>query len=745
MNPRLMLSLWRERWGKAAEASFKVPYVHGKVNLWTDWLPESSVWSVKGLPIFALLSCLLLMGLMMCIDLPFESQVVFSVLFVCIALYIRRYAGTLITLVLIGMAVIASTRYLYWRLDATLVQGMNLDFMFGFYLWVAECYLALLVFTGLVQFIWPLKRASVPLPADQSMWPTVDVFILCDDQPYASIKSTCTAASKLDWPRKKIKIYLIDGAQRDDLFALAASMGAHYLPHTDESSHHAGFINRSLPSTNGEFIAVFESGEVPDSHFLQSTIGWFLRDQKLGMVQTLRHFLAPSPSPQAIKVIHPSGTAPSCVLMRRLTVTQAGGVDVSAVTQKSHMALVLQASGYTSAYIGFGERDLPGKENLAQNKIAEPISISASTAEIFLVEYSFPDRSIRWKQHIESFRRALQFYYPAPRLLFFATPVVYLLGNVQTIHSSPDLFVAYALPHFVIAHITLTRTDEKNRLKLFADVRETALAWYLMILTTLTLIRTECKQCLALWTADKSDPTYEVNKPYKAPKAGPARLFTPLSLLSYLSALGLNFIAFSSGAVGLISSTSSQLTVTVLYLLWAAYNLMLLAAMFATAQEARQVVKHTNLRRHLQAMIKLPSGRTVSCTTENFPASVLELSLPMAVPVNAGDAVSISIFHAHQELALPAAVVLRQDLRLEVRITDTFQKDYQSFATAVLSRGPDWPKWLPERGADHPFPSWMTNAFVAVPVATLDFAININKHLHWVRLDSWIQLWKRKK
>ena len=193
MNPRLMLSLWRERWGKAAGTNFKVPYVDGKVNQWTHWLPYSGIWSVAGVPAFALLLCTLLMFLITSIGLPFDSQVVFSLSFVCTAVYVRRYAGTLVTLVLVAMAVIASTRYLYWRFDATLVPGFSLGFFFGFYFFVAECYLALLVFAGLVQSIWPLKRASAALPGDQGQWPAVDVFILCDDQPYAAIKLTATA------------------------------------------------------------------------------------------------------------------------------------------------------------------------------------------------------------------------------------------------------------------------------------------------------------------------------------------------------------------------------------------------------------------------------------------------------------------------------------------------------------------------------------------------------------------------
>ena len=737
MNPRLMLSLWRERWGKVAGTNLKVPYVHGKVNQWAYRLPYSGVWSVTGVPAFTLLLCTLLMFLMMSIDLSFNNQIGFSVLFVCIAVYVRRYAGTLITLVLVTMAVIASTRYLYWRFNATLVPDFSKDFLFSFCFFVAECYLALLVLIGLVQSIWPLKRTPVALPVGQGEWPAVDVFILCDDQPYAAIKLTAVAAGQLDWPIKKLKIYLVDGMQRDDLYALAASIGAHYLPHPDVSGNHAGFINQSLPSTNGEFIFVLESGQVPGRRFLQSTVGWFLSDQKLAVVQTPHHFLAPIPSQRDLEIVNSSGPARSCVLMRRSVVVQMGGVDTAEATQKSHMALRLQALGYGSAYIGFDRHEIVPNENHVQDAMVEPTSDTST--DMFLVEHPFAGRSLLWKQRITLFYRALQFYYPALRLLFFVAPVVYLMGHVQVIQTSPELFMAYVIPHFVHAYIARARTDGKNRFKLLMGIREIALAWYMLIPTTLTLLLTQFKQCLSGWSFDRSKNVC------KAFDMGPKALFSPVNFLSYLFVLSLNLAGFFSGLLDMIFFSSRQWGVAALYLLWTSYNLMLLAAMLAIAQEANQILRHTSLQRHLTAMIKLPSGRTVACTTENFPSPVLEISLPMPVVVDAGAPVSLSIFHAHREVVFPAVVVTRRNLKLGVSIASTAQKDYRLFVTAVLSRGLDWPKWLPGRNADRPFPKWMTDAFIAVPIAVLDFITNINKYLHWARLDSWIQLWKKKR
>lgn len=716
MNPRLLLSLWRERWGKAASTTFKVPYAQGKINQWTYWLPYSAVWSVTGVSAFALLSCIFLLGLMTTVSLSFNSQIVFSALFLGIAVYARRYAGTLITLVLAGMAVIASTRYLYWRINVTLVPDFSLNFIAGFCLLMAECYLALQVFMGLIQAIWPLKRAYEPLPDGQDEWPTVDIFILCYDQPYAAIKLTSMAASKLEWPKKKIKTYLIDGDHRDDLHALAILSGAHYLSHANESGSQADFINRALHTTAGTLIVLFESGHVPDKSFLQSTIGWFLQDSKLGMAQTPHYFLAPAPSRHDIKAFNEHSFAENCALLRRSVVTQVGGVDASPVTKQSHLALRLRDAGYGCAYIGF---DGPEKST-SQYKTVTVEPKTHPALNVFLVEQPFLGRTILWKQRIAWLYDILQFYYTVPRLLFLIAPVLYFLGYVQVIQTSPELFAVYALPHFLHAHVARTRTQGRDRFKLVADIRETVLAWYMLLPTTLTAIRTGFSQFVGLLGADKSNQTR---------KAEQAKPFGRGTLVLYAFTLLLNFAGFFSGAAHLLVSSTQQQEVIILYLLWSAYNLMLLTAMFAVKEEAGQVLKHTRLRLKMPAMIKLPSGRTVSCETENFPDSTLGLSLPLSAAVAVGSAVSISIFHGHRELVFPAMVVFRQDLALGVRIVEAAQKDYQTFAVGVLSRGPEWPKWLPGRGADRPFPKGLTDAFVKVPILVLDFATNISKHL----------------
>jgi len=726
MNPRLILSLWRERWGKASGTTRITPYLQGQLNLWGSQLAHATAWSRPGVTAFAWLSCIFLFALMLVVQFSLNGQVVFSVFFVCIALYVRRYAGTLVTLVLIGLSVLASTRYLYWRFTETLGQDLNSDFVLGFCLCAAELYLWLLMALRFLQTVWPLKRAHVPLSGELAGWPTVDVYIPSQGQSHSAIERAATAALALDWPKKKIKTYILDDSPRDDIKELADSIGATYLAYAENPAGKPGNINRALTETTGELIAILDCDRAPDKKFLQMTAGWFMRDLKLGMVQTPYHFLAPAPSKHSRELFDAPDFDGSCAVIRRSMLVEVGGVALEAVTDQAHTALKLQARGYGNAYIGFTEQEDLGNENLTV-RLDQKVR---SAPGVFRVDHPFLGQTLRWKQRLASLHAMLQFYYPVPRLIFFTAPLAYLLADVHIIQTSTALLVAYALPHLIHGHIAQARMHGNSRFTALADIRETALAWYILVSTAMTGARAELGKCKSAFKASKVE---------KAPP------FDWMIAVPYVIILVLNLTGFVAGIARLLSLSTNDYEMAVFYLLWSAYNLMLLAAMLAVAEESRHIRRQTRLQLRMPAMIKLPFGRSVSCVTENFPESVLVLTLPTPVAVEAGLMLNISIFRGYREFAFPAQVVFQQDKVLRVKIEDEAQNDYRALGVAAFSRGEDWPKWLPGRDADHPFPPWLTKAFVAMRVAALDFEMRFGKFARWARFGSWIQIWTKKK
>ena len=47
--------------------------------------------------------------------------------------------------------------------------------------------------------------------------------------------------------------------------------------------------------TNGEYIAIFDCDHIPTRSFLQITMGWFIKDSNLALIQTPHHFFSPDP------------------------------------------------------------------------------------------------------------------------------------------------------------------------------------------------------------------------------------------------------------------------------------------------------------------------------------------------------------------------------------------------------------------------------------------------------------------
>jgi cellulose synthase (UDP-forming) len=726
MNPRLMLMRWRERWGKDDGRSAKTSNRKGVLATWGDWLTESLVWSWPGVAPVTLGLCVLLSTLVVLVPLSQNSQLVFSFLLICMALYARRNAGTFVTQLIFGLSFISSARYLFWRFSSTLGQNLDLDFVMGFCLCVAELYLCLLICIGYMQKLWPLKQASAILPSDPADWPTVDVFIPGHGRSYSSIESSAMAVLALDWPKKKIKTYILDDGYRDDINNLADSLGVSYKSFPDNLEDIAGSINLALADIKGELVAIFDGNELPDKCFLKASAGWFLSDFKLAMIYTPNHFLVPAPSKRSLRIFDATNLGGSGALIRRSMLLAVGGLSKGPVSKQAHTALKLQELGYIDAYIGF-DRSEEAVDNKQMASIGMP---GPSSLQVFRVDHPFWGDKMRWRQQLVNLQVMLQFYYTVPRLIFLAAPMAYLLLEANIIQASAGLFAAYALPHFLVGHLAQARMQDDMRFPVLVDIRETLLAWYMLFPTAITLVRTKIAH-----TA-------------RAFKEGRIKQDDPFDLViavPFVAIVFMNVAGLVIGIVRLLSSSNVDYEMSILYLLWAVYNLMILSAVLAVAEESRYILKYRRRQLRMPVMIKLPLGRSLYCMTVNFPEPSLVFALPTPIDVETGSDLHVSIFRGYREYLFSARVVSVDERSLRVDIEDSVQNEYRLLGVAVFSRGQDWPKWLPGRDADHPFPVWMINAFNVVYVAVLDFIRPLGESVLVTRFGGWIQIWKKRK
>jgi cellulose synthase (UDP-forming) len=192
------------------------------------------------------------------------------------ALLLRRRGGRRVSLTMIALSTLVSTRYLYWRLTSTLPIGQEFnafDLLFASGLVLAEIYAYSVLILGFFQVLWPLQRKPVPLPDDDRLWPTVDIYIPSYNEPLNVVRPTVLAALDIDWPRDKIKIYVLDDGRREDFRTFCEDVGVTHLTRSNNAHAKAGNINSALTRTSGDYIAIFDCDHIPTRSFLQMTVG----------------------------------------------------------------------------------------------------------------------------------------------------------------------------------------------------------------------------------------------------------------------------------------------------------------------------------------------------------------------------------------------------------------------------------------------------------------------------------------
>jgi cellulose synthase (UDP-forming) len=706
MNPFAIIASWGQRWGQSAQSKITPQYLYGRINQWGKKLIDWRLWSVPGVIILALAACIPTLILIISIPFTLNEQLIFSLVLVAVALYVRRFVGTQLTLVLIGMSLIVSTRYMYWRITSTLGNEFGADLLFGLGLLAAEFYAWVVLVLGFFQTIWPLRRKPVAMPDDISRWPSVDIFIPSYNEPLSVVRPTVMAAMALDWPADKLNVYILDDGRRQEFAQFALDVGCTHITRDNNRHAKAGNINQALPKTHGELIAIFDCDHVPTRSFLQVTAGGFLEDPKLAMVQTPHHFLSPDPFERNLGVFRSMPNegelfyglvqdgndlwnatffCGSCAVVRRDMLLEVGGVAVETVTEDAHTALKLHRLGYNTSYIGIVQAAGLATESLSAH-VGQRIRWARGMAQIFRVDNPMFGKGLKMPQRLCYLNAMMHFFYGFPRIVFLTAPLAYLFFEAHIIQASADLIAAYAIPHLIHANVANSRMQGKFRHTFWAEVYETALAWYILVPTSLALINPK------FGSFNVTAKGGMVQKEY----------FDWKIALPYVVILILNIVGFGFGIVRLFWWNAYEAGTVFFNIVWTVYNFMLLGAALAVALETRQVRRNWRVQRVIPAMIKLPTGRTAVCETEDFSEGGLALNLPAAVAVEKGSTVTISLFRGEREYTIPALVVFNQGTVLRVRFEDMSLDDYRALVAATFSRSDAWQKWLPDRETDHP-------------------------------------------
>lgn len=224
-----------------------------------------------------------------------QKQYIFGLISIGLLFLLGFSKSQKVSVVMVFLSALMSTRYIWWRTTETLHFNSEIEALFGIALYIAELYVWVILILGFLQTTWPLKRTIEPLPDDISLWPTVDIYIPSYNESLDVVRDTVLAAQCIDYPRDKVKIYLLDDGKRREFAVFAADVGVGYITRDDNRHAKAGNLNHAMKITKGELICIFDCDHVATRTFLQATVGPFLKDPKLALLQTPHYFYSPDP------------------------------------------------------------------------------------------------------------------------------------------------------------------------------------------------------------------------------------------------------------------------------------------------------------------------------------------------------------------------------------------------------------------------------------------------------------------
>lgn len=671
--------------------------------------------------------CLLLAGVVILtlagtLEMKAPQQAVMGIVTVLLAMWVDRGSSSyLATLTLIFVSIGTTLRYAFWRVSTVAnilhVPGDRKGWVQGICilaLLLAEGYAGVTLLLGYLQTIWPLRRIPVSLPDDPHDWPAVDVMISTAHEPLTVVRYTALAAANIDWPAEKLNVYLLDVGDREEFRHFAEEAGIGYITQSGWEHGTTGSPNAGPPPLFSPFVAIFDADHVPTRSFLQVAMGWFLRDEALGIVQTPQHLYSPDPfdrnlgqfrtvpnEDELFYGIQQDGNdfwnatlfCGSCAVLRRSALEEVGGFAPETLTEDVQTSLRMQGNGWNTAYI-----NIPQAAGLATASldayVKQRVQRARGMIQILRRENPLFAKGLSLAQRLCYFHGMAQFLYALPRLIFLTAPLTYLIFGIAILPGSWIAILAFALPHFLLSNITNSRIQGQYRHSFWNDIYETILAPYILIPTLIAWLRPSSRSFEA-----QSKAGVVANSHFDGKRA------IPFLLMSVLQLSGLGIGALRLARDSHQSHHQGDLATIVMYMVWALFNVVILGVCTMVAWESHQRRATARLSMAVPVDVMFEDGTAAEGLTADISSSGVALRLDESLHLRPGEQVSLIFGVLDGEAVLPATVI-GTDVGLLRAKFDPLSLDQEEALTMILySRADTWLGWSDEREADRPLKS----------------------------------------
>jgi len=602
-----------------------------------------------------------------------RTQISVAIAGVIVLLVMKRFNDNKsIRVIYLTIAAFLSIDYFYWRTFNTLTYYDPISFACSIALYFAEMYGFVVYLLSIFVNIDPLDRPSAPLPADKSLWPTVDVMVPSYNEDAELLKVTIISALQMNYPKDRMTVWLLDDGgtdqrcnsadperaasskkRRKQLTALCEELGAKYMTREKNEHAKAGNINNCLHRSHGELVLILDADHAPTVDLLERSVGWFLRDPKMFLVQTPHFFVNPDPIEKNLQTF---GSMPgenemfykviqrgldfwnaaffcgSAAVLRKKYLMEIGGIAGDTITEDAETALTLHSKGYNSAYIARPMISGLSPETLG-GFIGQRIRWAQGMVQIFLLKNPLLIPGLSLPQRLCYFSSCFFWFFAYARVVFMLAPLCFLLFGLKIYDSNFVDFAAYAMPHLLAVFLVSDYLFGKVRWSFVSELYE-------LIQSAFTL-----PAILRVFLNPRA-PTFNVTAKGETLTED---FISPLAKPFYFFLL-LNLIAIGFGVFRLFAFSADRFP-TSITMAWAGFNIFILLACMGALLERKQLRQTPRMPTDLGAKIVLDG--------KDYPAQITDLSIGGLSLTT--DAVYESVLVKERELvfnvAFPASLV----------------------------------------------------------------------------------------
>lgn len=478
---------------------------------------------LRGIEVLNLVAWLFLLGvigLLVSVPTSIAVQALLGLAAVLTVMVLKPFVADNMIARFVMMAV-ASTlvmRYWAWRATETLPPVADtISFIPALFLFIVETYAIGVFFLSAFLTADPIKRGLPPRVAAPDL-PTVDILVPSYNEPTEMLAVTLSAAKNMHYPAHKRTVVLCDDGgtdqrcnsddpelaekarqRRRDLIALCSELGVIYSTRPRNEHAKAGNMSAALEKLSGELVVVFDADHVPSRDFLARTVGFFVEDPKLFLVQTPHFFLNPDPidrnvgfradcPPENEMFYHLShrgldrwGGAFFCgsaAVLRRAALDEAGGFAGDTITEDAETALGIHRRGWKSLYVDHAMIAGLQPETFV-SFVQQRGRWATGMMQLLILKNPLRGKGLSLSQRLCYLNSMTFWLFPLVRMTFILAPLAYLFFGLQIFVATIGEVAVYMTSYMAVSFMVQNALYARVRWPLISEVYEVAQAPYL--------------------------------------------------------------------------------------------------------------------------------------------------------------------------------------------------------------------------------------------------------------------------